>query len=157
MLIRHAKSSWDLQLRDHERPLAERGNQDAKLVSYEVKKYLPEDYSIWSSTAKRAKETALIFAKNISFDASNIVFKDELYTFNDIELAQIIKSCDDDVDNLIVFGHNEAITNFVNKFGSTFIDNVPTCGFVSIIFDTTNWNNYNKGITNNIIFLRDLR
>ena len=157
MLIRHAKSSWDLQFNDHERPLAPRGNQDAQLVSVAIEKYLPDNFMIWCSTAKRARETALIFAKNIFLDAGNIVFKEELYTFDNIELARIIKSCDDDIDNLIVFGHNEAITNFVNKFGNTFIDNVPTCGFVSIIFDSKTWKNIGRGVTKNVVFPRDLR
>jgi hypothetical protein len=31
---------------------------------------------------------------------------------------------------MLFFGHNSAITNFVNKFG-IFIDNVSTSGFVS--------------------------
>jgi phosphohistidine phosphatase len=49
------------------------------------------------------------------------------------------------------FGHNAAITNFVNIFGDVSIENVPTSGFVSIEFDTENWIEIKKGKTKKII------
>ncbi len=58
----------------------------------------------------------------------------------------IIKGCSNSIDYLMVFGHNYAITDFVNKYGSIFIDNVPTAGVVSINFDIDNWSEIFKGI-----------
>lgn len=157
ILVRHAKSSWEAPLHDFDRPLMGRGIQDAHLVSCHIASQVPKSFVIWSSAAKRAAETALIFAQNISFPIESIVFKEELYTFDESKLEKVIKSCPDECDHLIVFGHNEAITNFVNKFGSIFIDNVSTSGFVNMIFDTANWNNLQKGTTKKVIFPRDLK
>lgn len=157
IIVRHAKSSWDVPLRDYDRPLTSKGIQDAHLVSSNIIGHIPKSFLIWSSAAKRASETAMIFAQNISFPVESIIFKDELYTFDERKLEQIIKSCSDNYEHLMVFGHNEAITNFVNKFGSTFIDNVSTSGFVNIIFDQTNWKYIEKGITQKVIFPRDLK
>lgn len=157
ILIRHAKSSWEAPLRDYDRPLMKSGIQDAHLVSSNILKHVPKSYLMWSSTAKRAAETAMIFAQNISYPIESIVFKEELYTFDDRKLEEIIKSCPNEYDNLILFGHNEAITNFVNKFGNVFIDNVSTSGFVSINFDSNNWNTIQNGNTVKTIFPRDLK
>jgi phosphohistidine phosphatase len=157
ILVRHAKSSWDAPLRDFDRPLSNKGIHDAHLVSAAINKHIPKSYLVWSSNAKRASETAMIFAQNISFPIESIVFKDEIYTFDERKLEEIIKSCSDVYDNLIVFGHNEAITNFVNKFGDISIDNVSTSGFVKIIFDSISWKNIEKGITKKVIFPRDLK
>lgn len=157
ILVRHAKSSWEAPLRDIDRPLEARGISDAHLVSMNCHEYLPKAFMIWSSTASRASETALIFAQNISYPVENIIFKSELYTFDDRELEKVIKSCSDLYDNVILFGHNEAITNFVNKFGDVLIDNVPTSGFVSIKFDTENWGALPKGRTQKTIFPRQLK
>ena len=157
ILIRHAKSSWEAPLRDFDRPLNSKGIHDAHLVSSNVSSYLPKSFIVWSSSAKRASETAMIFAQNISIPFESIVFKDSLYTFDERKLEQIIKSCSNDYDHLIVFGHNEAITNFVNKFGDIFIDNVSTSGFVDITFDNENWSDIEKGKTKKIIFPRDLK
>ena len=156
-LIRHAKSSWEAPLRDYDRPLMKSGIRDAHLVSSNILKHVPKTYLMWSSAAKRAAETALIFAQNISYPLESIVFKEELYTFDDKKLEDIIKSCPNEYDNLILFGHNEAITNFVNKFGSVSIDNVSTSGFVSINFESTNWNTIQNGNTVKTIFPRDLK
>jgi phosphohistidine phosphatase len=142
ILVRHAKSSWDLPVQDFDRPLSNRGIQDAHLISSKVINYLPETFIIWSSAAKRAMETAIIFKK-------------ELYTFDLSKLETIIKNCNDQFDNLILFGHNEAITHFVNKFGNVTVDNVSTSGFVSITFETNSWKAISNGKTNKIILPKD--
>ena len=157
ILIRHAKSSWEAPLKDIDRPLDKRGINDAHLVSMNCQEYIPKTFLMWSSTASRASETALIFAQNFSYPVENIIFKRELYTFDEHELEKTIKSCHNDYDNVILFGHNEAITNFVNKFGDVFIDNVPTAGFVSMKFDTLNWQALTNGKTNKTLFPKELK
>lgn len=157
ILIRHAKSSWEAPLKDFDRPLMKKGILDAHEVSANISKFLPKTYIMWSSTAARALETALIFAQNISYPIESIVYKDDLYTFDDKQLEKIIKSCDNSFESVILFGHNEAITNFVNKFGDVFIENVPTSGFVSLQFDSESWAAINKGKTHKTIFPKDLK
>ncbi|WP_396159292.1 SixA phosphatase family protein [Flavobacterium sp.] len=157
ILVRHAKSSWEAPLRDYDRPLTSKGIQEAHLVSTYISNQIPNTFLIWSSAAKRAAETAMIFAQNISFPYESIIFKEELYTFDEIKLEQIIKSCPDHYEHLIIFGHNEAITNFVNKFGSSFIENVATSGFVSILFEQESWKYISNGITKKVVFPRDLK
>ncbi|RAR51166.1 SixA phosphatase family protein [Flavobacterium lacus] len=157
ILIRHAKSSWDAPVHDKERVLAQRGVRDAHLVAKNITDYLPKTNLIWSSTAKRASETAIIFAQIQMWPLESLVFKDELYTFDAAKLENAIKSCDNSYENVILFGHNEAITEFVNKFGDVFIDNVPTSGFVSLSFDAPSWSKISKGKTNKILFPRDLK
>lgn len=157
ILIRHAKSNWEPSSTDKDRPLANRGVADAHLISSHIASFLPKKCIIWSSTAKRAKDTATIFLQNMTYPLESIIFKEELYTFDVDELSKIIKSCNNSYDCVIVFGHNEAITDFVNKFGDIFIDNVSTSGFVSIDFNTDSWEKINKGHTKKVVFPRDLK
>ncbi len=157
IIIRHAKSSWDAPLNDVDRPLDHRGIKDAHLVSAKSTTYLPGKFQIFSSFAKRASETAMIFAQNFSYPLENIVFREDLYTFDENRLEKIVRSFDNNYDNVILFGHNEAITNFVNKFGNVYIENVATAGFVSLQFDTHNWQNIQNGKTLKVIFPKDLK
>lgn len=157
ILIRHAKSSWDAPLVDKDRPLSKRGITDAHLVAAEVEDYLPKSYIVWSSTAQRAKNTAYIFAENLSIPLETIVFKDDLYTFDSKALEKVIKSCNNQFDNLILFGHNDAITNFVNTFGNLAVDNVPTAGFVSLSFQENDWKDIRKGKTEKVLFPSELK
>ena len=152
ILIRHSKSSWDLPVNDIDRPLSKRGIHNAHLISTQIQTLLPKTFIVWSSTAKRAKESAIIYSQNLMIPFENIILKEELYTFDEKRLEEIIKKCENRYDNLILFGHNEAITNFVNKFGSLFIENVPTSGFVSLQFDIDDWKNLKRGETIKTVF-----
>lgn len=157
ILIRHAKSNWDAPLKDVERPLDRRGISDAHLVASNCASLLPKIFIILCSVAKRASETALIFSQTISYPIENIVYKQELYTFDAELLEKAVRTFNNDYDNVILFGHNEAITNFVNKFGDVFIDNVPTSGFVSLQFDAISWESIDKGKTIKFLFPKDLK
>ena len=157
ILIRHAKSSWDLPVNDKDRHLSNRGVVDAHLISSNILKYLPKKFVIFSSNAKRAIETATIFAQNWMSPFESIIFMEDLYTFDENQLERIIKTCNTDYENVILFGHNAAITNFVNKFGNILIDNVPTSGLVSINFNCENWKLLSKGKTEKTLFPRDLK
>ena len=155
MLIRHSKSSWDFPVKDFDRQLTDSGIQKAILVAQKTKEFIPTDFIIWSSSANRASSTAKLFVATWNLPNTKIAFLDTLYTFDERKLEEIVKSCPNENNNLILFGHNDAITDFVNKFGDIFIDNVPTAGFVSIIFETNNWNTISKGKTEKVLFPRD--
>ena len=57
----------------------------------------------------------------------------------------------------MLFGHNYAITAFVNTYGDKYIDNVPTSGLVAIEFDMDHWNELKPGKTLITLFPRDLK
>ena len=86
ILIRHAKSSWDLPVNDKDRHLSNRGVVDAHLISSNILKYLPKKFVIFSSNAKRAIETATIFAQNWMCPFESIIFMEDLYTFDENQL-----------------------------------------------------------------------
>lgn len=157
ILIRHAKSEQIFGINDKLRKITTNGFTDISLTSELCKNYLPDGFSIWSSSAVRTTQTAKIFAKVTQFDFEKIIFKDELYTFDYAQLEKKIKSCDDQVKNLIIFGHNSAITDFVNKFGDIFIDNVPTSGIVILEFQTSKWSEISVAKTIKTIFPKDLK
>ena len=157
ILIRHAKSSWDFLCQDFDRTLEQRGIDDAHLVATDCKKYLPNNFVIHSSPAKRARETAMIFAKTLLYPQESIVFNDNLYTFDENKLEKVIKSIGNDLENVILFGHNDAITNFVNKFGDIYIENVPTSGLVWLQFNADSWETIHKGKTIKTIFPKKLK
>ena len=157
ILIRHAKSSWEFDVIDHERPLNERGLNDASLVSEYLTKTNPKVDALLCSDSVRTKSTAEFFISNLNIDLEIVRYNHGLYDFEGRLLVSEIKACDDSIQNLMVFGHNHAITYFVNTYGNQIIDNVPTCGVTIINFDMTSWNDLKQGVTINTIFPRDLK
>lgn len=157
ILVRHAKSSWKHNVTDHERPLNKRGLNDAQKISnHLIKKGLNVELA-WSSDAIRAKTTANIFISNLGISQEIFSLNHDLYDFSGENLVKIIKNCDDKINSLMVFGHNHAITAFVNSYGDKYIDNVPTSGVVNIEFEIDSWKNLNQGKTIQTLFPRDFK
>ena len=157
ILVRHAKSSWEYDVIDHQRPLKARGVNDAHIVS---EKFINSDLNIdliLSSDAMRAKTTAEIFFSNFKTPQNNFKLNHDLYDFSGENLVKTIKQCDDSIENLMIFGHNYALTNFVNTYGDRYIENVPTSGLVHIEFQIESWQDLNKGKTIKTLFPRDLK
>ncbi|NNC50254.1 MAG: histidine phosphatase family protein [Flaviramulus sp.] len=156
ILVRHAKSSWKHNVIDHERPLNARGEKDAELVS----KYLKGSFNpdlILSSNAVRARTTAKVFVKNHGFSGDFFKLNPDLYDFSGSNLLEVIKSCPKNVKELLIFGHNHAITWFVNTYGNLYIENVPTCGVTIIDFNIESWDALKQGSTVKTVFPRDLK
>ncbi len=157
ILIRHAKSDYPFGLDDHQRPLAPRGRSDAPRVAVKAAHLVTDGARYCSSTARRALETARIFGENWGIPPSVIDFTDDLYTFDHGKLHDFVSNLPDDVEKVFIFGHNEAITDFVNKFGNIYIDNVPTCGLVELLLPTDSWRQLVRGSTGTVIFPKDLK
>ena len=157
ILIRHAKSSWTHNVIDHQRPLNSRGESDSKMVAkYFADKGLnPEKVLI--SDATRTRLTAEKFIKALKINEKKIEYNHDLYDFSGNDLTKVIKNCDSKIDRLMVFGHNHAITSFVNRYGDQYIENVPTCGVVIIEFDINSWNDLKPGKTVEVLFPKDLK
>lgn len=156
-IVRHAKSSWEYDVSDHERPLKKRGLNDANLVSNYLKGKINKPDLIISSDANRAKTTAEIFISNLGISEAILELNHELYDFSGFKLTNVIKECDDSVDTLMIFGHNYALTHFVNEIGDKYIDNVSTSGFTHIQFDIDSWRDLKKGKTVLTVFPKDLK
>ena len=157
ILVRHAKSSWKHDVIDHERPLNKRGNMDKEKVSnHLIKERLIIDKVI-SSDAVRAKTTAETFILNLKIDKSLVNLDHNLYDFSGYNLIKTIKEVEASINTLMVFGHNHAITDFVNTYGDKYIENVPTCGVTIIDFAIDSWADLNKGKTVYTLFPKDLK
>ncbi|GAA4278794.1 SixA phosphatase family protein [Aquimarina mytili] len=156
-IIRHAKSSWDYDVSDEMRPLNKRGLNDAALIGKELKTLIKPVDKIISSPAVRAHSTAKIVMEHLDVDKSIFSLEPDLYDFGGQNVIEVIKNCNDNIDTLMIFGHNHALTSISNLYGSEKIDNLPTAGVVGIEFDTTSWKNINVGKNLLIIFPKSLR
>ncbi|WP_442265536.1 SixA phosphatase family protein [Tenacibaculum sp. ZS6-P6] len=147
-IVRHAKSSWKYtSVKDHDRPLKERGINDAHLVSKYLAKNIQRPDVFISSSANRALQTGIIFCENFGYPMANLKISKQLYSFSDGYLVKTVKALDDSFDSAIIFSHDHGINTFVNKFGSKPIAHVTTCGVVGIQFKEKHWKNIKKGTT----------
>lgn len=157
ILIRHGKSSWDTPVKDEDRPLTPRGVKDALKMAEHITDFLPNRFVIWTSPAKRALNTAVIFSQFHNIPQELVIVHEELYTFDESQLVSSIQSVKNEHNNLILFGHNGAVTDFVNKFGDQSIVNVPTSGAVIIEFPQEQWQSIANGKIIKTLFPKELQ
>lgn len=157
VIIRHGKSSWNHNVSDLLRPLTSRGKNDIKLIGDYFNSLSLTPDAMFTSHAKRAHDTAIIFKSRLKSNDHAIVTVNELYDFQGSAVTNFIKSLPNDYNFVIIFGHNHALTSISNIFGTQFIDNLPTAGLVHICFDVDNWNNISKGTTKLTLFPKQLR
>lgn len=157
ILVRHAKSSWEEDVKDLNRPLNKRGFNDANLVSKAFKSYNFHPDAIYSSPANRAFTTCGIFIENLNFSEQLVTTDQQLYDFGGDQVRRFIKALNDGLDKVMIFGHNHAFTSLTNSFGDTSIDNLPTSGLVMIEFNVDNWKQVSQGKTKMILKPKDFK
>lgn len=151
---RHAKSSWDHPGRsDIDRPLAERGVKNAYDMAHRMKERGDKPELIISSPANRALHTAIIFARGLRLPFSRFQVNEDLYMSGEETLLNIIFSLDNKIESLMIFGHNPDFTHLANYFLTNHVDNIPTCGLVSLTFNSAGWEEIHK--SNLVDFLID--
>lgn len=144
LIIRHAKSSWKANITDDfNRPLNERGLNDAPQMAERLKyKNIQIDLFV-SSPANRAKTTAENFAAVFGVNKNSIQFIPALYHAPAKTFFEVISQQDDSINTLAIFSHNPGITEFVNQLTKNVqLDNMPTCGIFAVKIKTSKWNDF---------------
>jgi len=114
-ILRHAKSSWsDSSLPDHDRPLNKRGLRDAPRMGDLIREkgLVPE--AILSSTALRARDTALAVAAATGFP-DEVRFTRSLYGAGPDAYLDALSALPDDFEHALVVGHNPGLEELVAR------------------------------------------
>ncbi len=150
---RHAKSSWDFPgWADIDRPLADRGLQNAYDMADRMKKRGDKPGLIISSPANRALHTAVIYARVLKYSLERLVINDDLYMGGEDSILQVISMVDNSVDSLMIFGHNPDFTYLANYFMNDQIYNIPTCGLMKLRFGVSGWGDIHRSKLINFLF-----
>jgi len=88
---------------------------------------------IYSSSASRATQTALIFARKLNFNLQDLIIKNELYLASVDTLLETIKNAPDHKKSIAIFSHNPGISDLAWKKQQ--LINVATCGVVHFQVD----------------------
>lgn len=140
LILRHAKSSWKHpELSDHDRPLNKRGKHDAPLMGSQLKKRKLIPDLIISSTAIRAKETALVVAQAVGY-TEKIILLPSLYATSPSAYIQAISETADDKNYsiVLVIGHNPGLEELIEVLTGDF-QQLSTCALAIIELPIEKW------------------
>jgi len=145
--MRHAKSSWKNEtINDMDRPLNERGDRDAPFMGQIMlqKGVLPEE--IISSPAERTLATVRHICPIINVPFQSVKVNPSLYAASPSEMLIIIKKINENVQSVLLLGHNPGLTDLSNYLSGYPIDNIPTCGIVELHFPRKSWHEIEFGL-----------
>lgn len=144
VIMRHAKSSWDDDsLKDFDRPLNDRGMHDASLLGGFIKRsgQLPD--LIFSSPAKRARQTATLFCESTSVKTESVIWTDKFYYGSASDYVDAIRSCDfKDVETVMLVGHNPLVEQTVRLLcgeNQHSLLRMPTAAVVCLEYPADDW------------------
>lgn len=140
-LVRHAKSDWSLPGQDDwDRPLNKRGQRDAPEMARRLRSRRLKPDLILSSPAVRALTTASVMARELKVDAALVRPEERLYLASPADVMAVIREFGGDAKHVMVFGHNPGFTDCANRLSAgEQIDNLPTCGVFTALFDIPAW------------------
>lgn len=150
-VLRHAKSDWgDSSLVDFDRPLNARGRKAAKAIGRELRERKIKPDLVLASPAVRALQTIERVEDGYG---SKFEVEDEprIYGGEPETLVDLIKSAPDNVDRLLIVGHNPGLQDLVVKLSGPgelldeATEKFPTAALAEIRFDTKSWSGIAPG------------
>jgi phosphohistidine phosphatase len=141
ILVRHAEAAaLEAGHSDFDRPLLPEGEKQADRMGKKMGKDGVRVDLLISSPAKRALETAHIFARRLNYPIRNILRFDAIYKTGEIpSLLQLVRDTDDRYDNLLMIGHNPSLSELAKHLVRDVRLDLPKAGAVRIEFSVPSW------------------
>ncbi len=144
-IVRHGKALQDYHsIQDYDRPLIEKGIVNNMAVAKRLRDQYATPGLIISSYAARALHTAHIFASAMSYPHDKVQVNESLYLHGERETVDILDNLPDELDSVMIVGHNPDVTYVANAFAGQNVGSIPTSGVVSIRFEVNKWNEIDK-------------
>ncbi|MBD0743716.1 histidine phosphatase family protein [Streptomyces sp. CBMA152] len=152
VLLRHAKADWP-QVSDHDRPLADRGRTDATVAGRRLADTKIEFDLTLCSTAVRTRETWKLAVHELPH-RPRTVYEERLYEASLGELLALLNETPDDVNDLLLVGHNPGMHALADALADRAEGDVmvrmnrsgfPTAAFAVVAF-TGSWKSVEHGV-----------
>lgn len=139
-LVRHGKSSWDMtDIEDFDRPLTEKGIRNNYNISRRFILNFPSVDQIIASPATRAIATAICFARTLKVPSKSIIINESLYFAGLDAIFRTIKNTPDNINSLMLVGHNPELTELFELLLPSVTEEMPTSSVASIRFKVDHW------------------
>ncbi|SHO55568.1 SixA phosphatase family protein [Vibrio quintilis] len=158
-LIRHAKSSWDdPTLADRDRPLNPRGICTSRMMARPVHDAGCHFEQVFCSPAVRAQSTIELIHQSLPEIKFRWKTEKALYTFESDDVLRWCRKLDDEMSDIVIVGHNPALTDFCHQLSGVDLNNIPTCGYVKLVsVSPCQWKKINKKTFDLAVFLKPKR
>lgn len=139
-ILRHAKTiHGGGNLKDFDRYLTPEGYRQAVAMANKIHETADLPQLLIASPARRAEETAKIFAEILGYSYEEIIQDQSLY-FGDLDnLLEIVRYLPDSIDSAMIIGHNPTVLEAVNFLSRTPVHHFPPCSLAGIQLQIEKW------------------
>jgi len=124
-LVRHAKAEeHSFAKRDYDRDLVEKGKEKTEQIASTLAQQLRPTASTLalSSSANRAIQTAYLSCEIIGYPTDQIVLDKSIYEAHFLTILEAINTTSEDIDTLLVFGHNPGLSDLVDHLTHAYVN-----------------------------------
>lgn len=139
LLLRHAKStSTDGKFADFDRPLSDRGREEAGLIGGYIRQQTIQLDFVLSSPAARARETteSVLQSAELRIAARH---DERIYEATPLSLLEVVSEVDDDRKTVLLVGHNPGMEELLGLL-TGHPDYMSPAALAKIEVETENWN-----------------
>lgn len=139
-LIRHAKAApAEPGQPDFDRPLAERGQRDARRMATQLAPRLERPLWLTSSPAPRALTTAQRYAEALELPDTEITRDPRIYEASAGDLLALINDLPDRRSHVLLFGHNPGFSELGALLAAEPFADLPAGAGATLAFDAERW------------------
>ena len=142
LIMRHGKSNWEIDIDDLQRPMTERGVEEAKNIGHWLSEKPLQPDIIISSTATRALATSKWVAE--AMDISEIKQDERIYNASLSQLLVVLADIPSEYKRPMIVGHNpgfEDLLLHLAEVGESFYknDSLMTTATVAVVNMPDDW------------------
>ncbi len=145
VFLRHAKSSWEYNVEDYDRPLSVKGIKDINKVSLKNINTFKKFQIFLTSPANRALHTSTILTRNVFKNYQNLRVIHELYSFNYKSILDYVFKLDNQFSNIVLIGHNPAFSIVAEHLSEKKPPELKTSDWIMLEFKQNDWSKINLG------------
>jgi phosphohistidine phosphatase len=150
LVLRHAKSSWDDPGRgDHERPLNQRGLQDAPRMGALIRERRLIPDIVVSSDALRARSTAEAVAGAARYEGK-ILLDRQLYLAEPADILSVLRELHENAETVMIVGHNPGLEDLVKLLTGEPHD-LPTAALAQVVLPIESWRGLDLSIRGTLV------
>ena len=117
VLLRHAKSSWEDDLPDAERPLAPRGRRDAAAAGHWLAEHVGRPDLVLCSTSVRTRQTWALAAEAEPdvLGPASVRFEQAIYEAWSDTLLSLVRGLPSEVTTAVLVGHGPGLPDLADR------------------------------------------
>lgn len=142
-LVRHAEASQSVSP-DLVRPLVPNGMIDAARMGRHLASKMQGIDLIVTSNAERTQMTAQVFCEQLGIENKVVRVEPALYESSPKHYLDVVNGLSEEVDSVMIVGHNPSISYFAEYLTHEEIGSMPTCGVVGMTFENLTWAEVSK-------------